>query len=89
MNKMVRQVETSVVNMLACSQTSVAVVFAAGDVAAPTPILSTVSQEEQRRLYYYKSSTDSASAENVIPSMLMATRHRRVLLEQRAITIDC
>lgn len=56
---------TTAVNMLACRLTSAALVFSAGDVAAPVPKRTSVElEEEQCRLYYYR--FDLASASNTI-----------------------
>jgi len=54
--------EVQAVNMLACRLTSASLVFSAGDIAAPTPLRSTVeAEEEQCRLYYYQFSMSSSS----------------------------
>lgn len=55
LDKTTGQQTTSAVNMLACRLTSASLVFSAGDVAAPQPIvLETGSEEDQCRLYYYQ-----------------------------------
>ena len=53
------------VNMLACRLTSAALVYSAGDVAAPqvTGSLPGTAEEEQCRLYYYQFIMDSSSNE--------------------------
>jgi carotenoid cleavage dioxygenase-like enzyme len=53
------------VNMLACRLTSAALVYSAGDVAAPqvTGSLPGTAEEEQCRLYYYQFVMDSSSNE--------------------------
>lgn len=51
------QQEYKAVNMLACRLTSAALVFSAGDLAAPVPIYrlpARYQEEEQCRLYYYQ-----------------------------------
>lgn len=51
------QQEFKAVNMLACRLTSAALVFSAGDLAAPVPIYrlpARYQEEEQCRLYYYQ-----------------------------------
>ncbi|KAL2065471.1 hypothetical protein VTL71DRAFT_3141 [Oculimacula yallundae] len=54
----ITKVEAPAVNMLACRLTSAALVFSAGDVAAPIPKPVTYPkyepEEEQCRLYYYR-----------------------------------
>lgn len=66
-NKFTAAKETVAVNMLACRLTSASLVYAAGDVAAPTPIRATVLQEEEQcRLYYYKFSLDTLGLHDVI-----------------------
>ncbi|KAH7317537.1 carotenoid oxygenase [Rhexocercosporidium sp. MPI-PUGE-AT-0058] len=59
--------ETVAVNMLACRLTSAALVFSAGDVAAPIPKPVTYPkyepEEEQCRLYYYRFSLSGAKNE--------------------------
>lgn len=56
---------TTHVNMLACRLTSAALVYSAGDVAAPqlTSSLPTTAEEEQCRLYYYRFAMDTSSNE--------------------------
>lgn len=56
---------TTAVNMLACRLTSAALVYSAGDVAAPqvTGSLPGTAEEEQCRLYYYQFAMDSSSDE--------------------------
>ena len=50
------------VSMLACRLTSASLVFNAGDIAAPTPLRSTVEvEEDQCRLYYYQFAMPPAS----------------------------
>jgi carotenoid cleavage dioxygenase-like enzyme len=53
---------TTHVNMLACRLTSAALVYSAGDVAAPqvSSSLPVAAEEEQCRLYYYQFSMDSS-----------------------------
>jgi len=50
--------ETTAINMLACRLTSAALIFSAGDIAAPIPktnySLQYPTEEEQCRLYYYR-----------------------------------
>jgi len=57
-NPVTNEQETIAVNMLACRLTSAALVFSAGDVAAPIPKKVTspkyAPEEEQCRLYYYR-----------------------------------
>ena len=55
--------ETTAVNMLACRLTSAAIVYSAGDVAAPqvTGSLPGTAEEEQCRLYYYQFNLRSPS----------------------------
>jgi len=57
------------VNMLACRLTSAALVFSAGDLAAPTPtknIALEQREEEQCRLYYYQFDISQPPETNVI-----------------------
>lgn len=66
-NKLTGDVETSAVNMLACRLTSAALVYSAGDIAAPIPSRDTVPlEEEQCRLYYYKFLMNSHGLQNAI-----------------------
>ena len=59
--------ESVAVNMLACRLTSASLVYSAGDIAAPTPIRATVSQEEEQcRLYYYNFSLGKSGQGNEI-----------------------
>ncbi|KAH6706210.1 carotenoid oxygenase [Leptodontidium sp. MPI-SDFR-AT-0119] len=62
-NPITRKAEITAVNMLACRLTSAALVFSAGDVAAPIPKPVTYPkyepEEEQCRLYYYRFSLSS------------------------------
>ena len=61
--------DTETVNMLCCRLTSAALVFSAGDLAAPQPIHDiTIDQqeEEQCRLYYYQFELANNTRENVI-----------------------
>jgi carotenoid cleavage dioxygenase-like enzyme len=59
LDKMTGAIKTTAVNMLACRLTSASLIFSAGDVAAPQPIRTTVSQEEEQcRLYYYQFNLD-------------------------------
>ena len=56
-NQMPEGRETPVVNMLVCRLTSAALVFSAGDLAAPIPIgdvPANQKEEEQCRLYFYQ-----------------------------------
>ena len=54
-NKLTGNLETTSVNMLACRLTSAALVYSAGDIAAPTPIKTIIPREEEQcRLYYYQ-----------------------------------
>lgn len=52
-----REPQIPVVNMLVCRLTSAALVFSAGDLAAPIPLPNTIDpahEEEQCRLYFYQ-----------------------------------
>ncbi|KAG4441246.1 hypothetical protein IFR05_003294 [Cadophora sp. M221] len=57
-NPITQKAEIAAINMLACRLTSAALVFSAGDVAAPVPKPVTFPkyepEEEQCRLYYYR-----------------------------------
>ncbi|CZT04880.1 related to lignostilbene alphabeta-dioxygenase I [Rhynchosporium graminicola] len=57
-NPVTKAEETTAVNMLACRLTSAALVFSAGDIAAPVPkpvkFPKYEPEEEQCRLYYYR-----------------------------------
>ncbi|KAF7507661.1 hypothetical protein GJ744_010214 [Endocarpon pusillum] len=59
--------KTAAVNMLAPRLTSASVVFSTGNIAAPQPIRTTVSQEEEQcRLYYYQFDMDQHESQNKI-----------------------
>ena len=61
--------DTQEVNMLCCRLTSAALVFSAGDLAAPQPIHDITPdqyEEEQCRLYYYQFELSSSTKENAI-----------------------
>lgn len=59
--------KTAAVNMLACRLTSATLVFSAGNVAAPQPRRTTVSQEEEQcRLYYYQFNMNENEPHNII-----------------------
>lgn len=67
LNKATGNTEISAVNMLACRLTSASLVYSAGDIAAPTPLRTTVLQEEEQcRLYYYNFLLDNSKSENKI-----------------------
>ena len=60
---------TESVNMLCCRLTSAALVFSAGNLPVPQPILSIPAdeqEEEQCRLYYYQFELSSNTSENTI-----------------------
>ena len=61
------ELKTTAVNMLACRLTTASIIFLAGDVAAPTPLRATVSEEEEQcRLYYYQFDMDEREPRNMI-----------------------
>lgn len=67
LDKTTGEAKTTTVNMLACRLTSASVVFSAGDVAAPQPLRTTVSEErEQCRLYYYQFNMADDESQNKI-----------------------
>lgn len=73
------------VNMLACRLTSAALVFSAGDLAAPTPIHTVPihqQEEEQCRLYYYQfgvSGLNAATAEHCSSNLSNIIRNQWAL----------
>ena len=61
--------DTETVNMLCCRLTSAALVFSAGNLAAPQPIYNIPAdqqEEEQCRLYYYQFELSRNKSENTI-----------------------
>ena len=73
------------VNMLACRLTSAALVFSAGDLAAPVPLHPIPDQQqeiEQCRLYYYQFRLPEPSH----PAASLPSKENNVILHQWALT---
>ena len=67
LSKQTGDTSVSAVNMLACRLNSAALIYSAGDVAAPVPINTEMSsEEEQCRLYYYQFDMDTSLRRNHI-----------------------